>query len=884
MKLCMGCMEQYKDECDICPYCGHEENSLPDESFHLLPGTVLVNRYIVGKVLGFGGFGVTYIGYDRELQNKVAIKEYLPSEFATRMSHHANVIIYTGDKKEQYESGLTGFIEEARKLAKFSGDNAIVTVYDAFPENGTAYIVMEYLEGETLKQMLERRGKISVEETEKIILPIYYSLKAVHETGMIHGDIAPDNIFITKSGKVKLLDFGAARQMSAAHSRSLAVINRPGFAPPEQYQGKGEQGAWTDVYALAATMYRCITGITPEPAHERRNADALRSPSQRGIFLPKEKEAALMHALSLDVAGRTKTTREFLDEWQGLVVKPPQKKKKTKLIIGLVAAVWSVVVLGLGAFFLLGEDIFNKPSNNETVTSSEVHVPSLINKAFLEAELLAEAAGIKLVQEEVKYDASIEKGKVIFQSIEAGKVVSTGTTVKVVVSGGVKQIYMPQVIGEAVDTAKKILEDEGFDVNIIEEYSVYAEGTVYKADIASGTSCEDGSPVTVYVSKGIDLSAIVVPEEQKEYVVSNYLNMGEEELRVLLSEEGIALRCEQEESEDEKKGLVVGQITEEGTKLVTGDVVEVVIGMGIPMVNVGDLIGRKLSDVSVNLKTAGIIVIPHPEYSDTYAEGIIISAKAENDEVITDGMQLKKGTEIIVVVSEGPKPTSTPTPKPTSTPKPTTTPKPTNTPTPKPKPTKPPAPKPKPTKKPVPTPDPCVHNWYGENTCTERRICVLCGKSDGKAPGHKYKRHELQCSNCDYIRGEWSEWISNGTYKVEEKDDVQVKKESVDEPIMHYKYFRYVYYVGDVKIISFSKPEGYKKETAKKVKKGSKNYLYEETPELAAPLSLQAQDELGGSNGYLYAGKAYPAGAEISYPKSVKVVYYSYRKLILYDE
>ena len=187
MKLCMGCMEHYQDEFDICPYCGYEENSLPEENFQLLPGTVLANKYIVGKVLGFGGFGITYIGYDKELQNKVAIKEYLPNEFATRMSHQTNVTMYnTGDKKEQYEFGMTRFIEEARKLAKFSGDSAIVNVYDAFPENGTAYIVMEYLEGETLKQMLERRGKISVEETEHILFPIFYSLKTVHETGMLH--------------------------------------------------------------------------------------------------------------------------------------------------------------------------------------------------------------------------------------------------------------------------------------------------------------------------------------------------------------------------------------------------------------------------------------------------------------------------------------------------------------------------------------------------------------------------------------------------------------------------------------------------------------------------------------------------------------------------
>ena len=173
MKRCMGCMELYKDDVYMCPHCGYEENTLPEEAFHLVPGTMIGKRYTVGKVLGFGGFGVTYIGYDELTDKKVAIKEYLPSEFATRMPSQTKVTIYSGEKTEQFGLGMSKFVEEAKKLAKLSETSEIVNVYDCISENDTAYIIMELLEGESLKQYLDRKKKVSVEEAERIILPIF---------------------------------------------------------------------------------------------------------------------------------------------------------------------------------------------------------------------------------------------------------------------------------------------------------------------------------------------------------------------------------------------------------------------------------------------------------------------------------------------------------------------------------------------------------------------------------------------------------------------------------------------------------------------------------------------------------------------------------------
>ncbi len=303
----MGCMEKLEDSETICPHCGYEKGTPPLEAYHITPETVLKERYVIGRVIGFGGFGVTYLAYDTVLEKRIAIKEYLPGEFATRMPGQLKVTIYSGDKEEQFLTGREKFIDEAVRLAKFQHVPEVVHVYDCFEDNQTAYIVMEYLEGETLKGRLEREGKMSVEQAMPIIFDVLHALEAVHEENILHRDIAPDNIFITKEGQVKLLDFGAARFATTTHSRSLTVLIKPGYAPEEQYRSRGDQGTWTDVYAVAATFYRMITGIVPEDALERSVKDTVREPSRLGVKIGPNTEAALMNALNVKIDGRTQT-------------------------------------------------------------------------------------------------------------------------------------------------------------------------------------------------------------------------------------------------------------------------------------------------------------------------------------------------------------------------------------------------------------------------------------------------------------------------------------------------------------------------------------------------------------------------------------------------
>jgi serine/threonine protein kinase len=270
-------------------------------------------------MLGEGGFGITYIGWDLNLDLKVAIKEYYPSGFVTRETTSATTVQpFSGSQGDFFLKGRDKFINEAKSLAKFFALPGIVAVKDYFLENGTAYIVMEYIEGKTMKGYLaEMGGKLPAAQVFDMLKPVMPSLSKVHQSGMIHRDISPDNIMLSDEGGMKLLDFGAAREFDGSGSKSLSVMLKPGFAPEEQYRSKGVQGPWTDVYALCATMYRCITGVTPTESNERVIEDDLKPPSALGAYIGAAQEAALMRGLAVFAKDRCQSIQELYDALYG---------------------------------------------------------------------------------------------------------------------------------------------------------------------------------------------------------------------------------------------------------------------------------------------------------------------------------------------------------------------------------------------------------------------------------------------------------------------------------------------------------------------------------------------------------------------------------------
>ena len=290
-----------------------------EENLHCLrKGTRLIGRYTIEGVLGQGGFGITYLGIDELHEKKVAIKEFFPQGIVTRnIEYQDNVTVTFVGEKDNYEKGKERFLKEARTMAKFSKDEGIVKALDFFEINNTAYIVMEYLEGITLKQYLRENQRIVPEDLIELLVPLIESLDEIHSQGMIHRDISPDNIMVLPDGRIKLMDFGAARDYTEFGEKSLSIVLKPGYAPPEQYQTHGIQGPWTDIYALCATMYKCITGENPPDAIERVRDDHLKKISAFGISVLLQIEEAIIKGMSVAANDRYQNVGDFCEDLYG---------------------------------------------------------------------------------------------------------------------------------------------------------------------------------------------------------------------------------------------------------------------------------------------------------------------------------------------------------------------------------------------------------------------------------------------------------------------------------------------------------------------------------------------------------------------------------------
>lgn len=285
------------------------------EVYHLQANAKLKERYIIGDVVGFGGFGVVYCAWDEHMQQKVAIKEYFPTMYLNRAPDGMNVVVFDKKKTELFEKGKTEFLQEARNIAKFNQHANIVHVYDYFEENGTAYFVMEFLEGDTLKKLIfDARSTNSTIELEKalgITKAVLNALSTTHKDGIIHRDIKPGNVYILPDGTVKLYDFGAARFADEEKERTRTIVITPGYAPPEQYQVRSKQGPYTDVYAVGAVLYEMLTGKKPDESINRKVMDELRAPNEMNSKVPKNISNAVMRALAVQPEIRFQTANEF---------------------------------------------------------------------------------------------------------------------------------------------------------------------------------------------------------------------------------------------------------------------------------------------------------------------------------------------------------------------------------------------------------------------------------------------------------------------------------------------------------------------------------------------------------------------------------------------
>lgn len=392
---CSKCMEEIHSY--PCPRCKFDIASFQPKSYALAPNTILHGRYLLGVPLGQGGFGITYIAWDLEEKKKVAVKELYPSGHASRYSTGGTDVIWSGDRESKLlmVDGPAVFRKEAAKMQKLKDVPQVVQVCEVFTDNNTAYIVMDFVAGITLKDYLMENGPLNWDKTQKLLAPAIEAMIRVHKAGLIHRDISPDNMMIEPSGKIRILDLGAAKDLNTNSGASSMIVAKGGFSPLEQYSQRGGSGTWTDVYALAATICYTLSGKTLPASVDRVNGDGDMWEQPVYKKLPPHVLAALQKALAVSPKDRTQTMEQFLsdlrlskpdakkadakraDTTKQEVPKPEEKKKSGRSTAAIVALVLlccvAIVAIGIRFGSVLEEkarDILGNPVTVENTPTT----------------------------------------------------------------------------------------------------------------------------------------------------------------------------------------------------------------------------------------------------------------------------------------------------------------------------------------------------------------------------------------------------------------------------------------------------------------------------------------------------------------------------------
>lgn len=355
MKFCFNCFREMKDGDSVCGYCGCEYNPEPKEPIQLMPGTVLKNRYFIGRAVGAGGFGIVYKAFDQKLQRIVAVKEFFLTRLMTRAVGEKEVIIFQSkNQKAEFLYRKGRFLAEARTMAKFISNDNIPDVYSFFEENGNAYIVMELLEGVTLKEYMEsKNGKVDTDFALMVISQVANALKALHEKKIYHLDVAPDNIFICghKDIKVVLMDLGAAKLANGDEEVSDKIL-KPGYSPEELYNDLKNIGPWSDIYSLGATLYHMLTGIKPSESTNRKIEDVVVAPHELNPKIPVRLSNTIMRAMAIEKHLRFQSADSFLNAISGKKkIRSPKAEKRFRKLMRALSVVAALCVLAGSGWF-----------------------------------------------------------------------------------------------------------------------------------------------------------------------------------------------------------------------------------------------------------------------------------------------------------------------------------------------------------------------------------------------------------------------------------------------------------------------------------------------------------------------------------------------------
>ena len=535
--LCLGCMRQ-KDTEGPCPHCNFD-NDTQNDADYLELRAMLQSRYIVGKLLHFNGEGATYIGYDTQLQAPVQIREYFPRGLCFRSG--AEVFADEG-LTDAYDRHRVSFLNLAQALARMRSLTAILPVYDIFEENGTAYYVSETVESISLRDFLVRNGgALSFEQVRQLFMPIMTTLSALHAVDVIHRGISPETLIIGRDGRLRLTGFCIAEERTAR--TDLVPELYKGYAAIEQYGFDGDQGAWTDVYSLAASIYRALVGSPPPEATDRVTNDKLIIPADVADHMPAYAMSALADALQILPDDRTASIEQFRDEFSaspsvvtrnrervsgGSAAPAVQRKKKSgsKKYVIISAAVTGMVLIALG--ILLSMTVFKSffdpdddgPATFTTVTGETENYSDLIidpdkgempQLEGLNYSDLLSSQDSNLVKMRTNYEITVtyqksdqDKGVILSQDIEAGSVIRKGDVINLVVSVGDGTAQVPNLRGKTRAEALELLWEAGFMYQNIRINEVASPGN--PVDTVTRQSLEEGTEVDEFTQIEIDVN------------------------------------------------------------------------------------------------------------------------------------------------------------------------------------------------------------------------------------------------------------------------------------------------------------------------------------------------------------------------------------------
>ena len=578
-KICLGCMQEINTDDIKCPHCGFDPNAYKVNPRCLRLGTKLAGKYIIGKVIGEGGFGITYIGWDEKLELPIAIKEFFPPKIASRDTTTGNNTIYMFDHADEksFEEGMRRSVKEARSMSKLEAYEGIVSIRDFFNENKTAYIIMEYVDGETLKEYLKEKGKMEPEDVLKVMKPVMKALEQMHRTGMIHRDISPDNIMIRRDGQVKLIDFGAARVAQEEDEKSLTVMLKRGFSPEEQYRSKGHQGPWTDIYALCATMYYMLTGVIPPESMERVLEDKYVSLKEYDIELDTKIADAIDKGLCVLAKNRYQSMSDLIHDIYG---------EEEKLVIPKKDMASMEVESAVGETVLDDNSTVLMDDENKTVLMDEAEEINPIvvgknkivkfngkKKIFAVIVLLA----IVLIGGTFAFIAQNSGNKEELANVASKENAVTTPTVSPTPTAEITatpEVLMPNLVNQKIEEITPQIQSiqQGANIKTIEVYSnTVPVGNIVSQLPEAGSLLNPSQPlvVTLEVSKGEEL--MTVPNVKGKSLTT---------AKSKLKKSGLKLKTKSKYSSSYSKGKVISQNKKASAKVKKNTTIQLVVSKG----------------------------------------------------------------------------------------------------------------------------------------------------------------------------------------------------------------------------------------------------------------------------------------------------------------